>query len=186
MLFILLLLLLVSLTRSKFIAYTFYQTDDLCQFNWKDSVCTPIGALNATHRPIVAELVIPMRDLCATHTLVYVRTRQCIYCPKDLDDIHCEHPRLRRMAATEREHRQGNSLVVLGMGLFGVLAIGSVFALLVIKRSQAHTNLLELSREPDHLHPPHRLKVPVPMKAIRGHLSPTRPLPSAKLPPIRK
>ncbi|CAF1117407.1 unnamed protein product [Adineta steineri] len=139
-------LLLCIFTRihSKLLTYTLYQTDDICQYNWKGSICLPIFSLNETDEPLLFKLDINNHNQCPTQTLVYIRTQQCIYCSKNLHDIHCNHIRLRRMIPVNKEHTYRNHIAVISISLAGMLIIGSLFSLFFIKRSNAHTNLLEL------------------------------------------
>ncbi len=144
MLFILLLCIFINI-HSKLITYTLYQTNDICQHNWKGSICLPIFSLNKTNHPLLVKLDINNQNQCPTKTLVYIRTQQCIYCSKNLADIHCNHhQRFRRMIPIKKEHIHGNPIAIISISLLGILIIGSLFTLFILKRSKAHTNLLEL------------------------------------------
>jgi hypothetical protein len=140
----LLILLLFQNIHSELITYTLYQTNDICQHNWKKSICLPIFFLNQTNEPISITLNINNLNQCPTQTLAYIRPRQCIYCSKNLHEIHCNHQRIRRMTPITKEHIHRNSIAMIGISLLAILAIGSLITLFFIKRSQAHTNLLEL------------------------------------------
>ncbi len=146
MLFIFFLLLshLFIHIHSKLITYTLYQTNEICQYNWKGSICLPIFSLNKTNQPLSIQLDRTYQNYCPSQILVYIRTRQCIYCAKNRQDIHCNHYRLRRMTPTQKEDIHRNEFAIIGIGLLGILIIGSLLTLLFIKRSPAHTNLLEL------------------------------------------
>ena len=145
MIFILLLLYCIFINiHSKLINYTLYQTNHVCQYNWKRSICLPIFSLNETNQPLVIKLDIDNENQCLTQTLVYIRSRQCIYCAKNVNDIYCNHHRSRRMIPINKEHIHRNQVAIISVSLLGVLIIGSLLTLLFIKRSQAHTNLLEL------------------------------------------
>lgn len=135
--------------HTKLITYTLFQTDDICQHNWKGSICLPIFPLNKTYQQLSIELDIDNNNSCLTHILVYIRTRHCIYCPKNLDHIHCNHQRSRRMISKKRDLFYQNQTFIIGICLFSILIIGSLFTLFFIKRSQAHTNLLELYNHQD-------------------------------------
>lgn len=166
MLFIFLLhLLLSSSIHSKFTTYTLYQTNDICQYNWKGSICLPIFSLNKTNQPLLIKLDINNLNQCLTQTLVYIRSRKCIYCAINFQDIHCNHQRLRRMIPTTKEHTYRNSIGIIFISLLGILTIGSLFTLIFIKRSQAHTNLLELFNQ---------IKVPQNIKSV--DINPTQPI----------
>jgi hypothetical protein len=163
MIFILLLSMFIHI-QSKFITYTLYQTDDICQFNWKDSICLPIFSLNQTDRPLLIKLNLNKENQCSSQVLVYIRTQQCIYCSKNLEDIHCHHRRLRRMIPVKKEQVYRNSIAIIGISLIGILIIGSLFTLLFIKRSQAHTNLLELLQPNSNIQ---SIRVPRNIKSIQ-------------------
>ncbi|CAF3043850.1 unnamed protein product [Rotaria socialis] len=135
--------------HSKLITYTLYQTNDICQHNWKGSICLPIFPLNKTNQPLSIELDINNVDQCPLKILVYIRSRQCIYCPRNLHHKNCNHQRIRRMISTKKEYIQRNQTALIGISLLSILIIGSLFTLLFIKRSQAHTNLLELFNQQD-------------------------------------
>jgi hypothetical protein len=49
------------------------------------------------------------------------------------------------MIPIKKEYIHQNSIAIISISLLGILIIGSLLTLLFIKRSQAHTNLLELS-----------------------------------------
>ncbi|CAF4981240.1 unnamed protein product [Rotaria socialis] len=53
------------------------------------------------------------------------------------------------MISTKKEYIQRNQTALIGISLLSILIIGSLFTLLFIKRSQAHTNLLELFNQQD-------------------------------------
>lgn len=160
------LLLLLPLVHSKLLVYTVHQTNDICRDNWKGSVCLPIFPLSRTNQPFVIQINARHDQQCDGQTLIYIRSRQCIYCPKHVNEIRCYRRRQRRMVPTSKEHIHRNSLIALSLGLLGILAIGILFAFLIIKRSPAHTNLLEAfdsqgnarSRPP----PVKEVKIPVP------------------------
>jgi hypothetical protein len=135
---------LLPTIQSEWFTYAVYQTDDLCQYNWEGSICLPILSLNQSNQPVLVQVDINKHNPCPTRTLVYVRTRQCIYCSKRLEDIHCRYHRLRRMAPAKKTEIHQNSLTIISIGLLSILLVGSLFALAFIKRSKAHTNLLEL------------------------------------------
>jgi hypothetical protein len=163
MIFILLFSMFINI-HSKFITYTLYQTDDICQYNWQGSICLPIFSLNQTDQPLLIKLDINKENQCLSQALVYIRTRQCIYCSKNLRDIHCHHRRLRRMIPIKKENIHRNSIAIIGISLLGILIIGSLLTLLFIKRSQAHTNLLELVQSNSNIQ---SIKVPRNIKSTR-------------------
>ena len=147
MLFILLLFLYIcnfTNIHSKLTTFTLYQTNDLCQHNWKGSICLPVLFVNKTNQSLSFALDIDNHNQCPTQVLVYIRSRQCIYCSKNLNDIFCSHQRLRRTVTTKRKLIHRNQKTFIGISFLGILIIGSLLILLFIKRSQAHTNLLEL------------------------------------------
>ena len=168
-----LLLFLLPLVHSKLLTYTVHQTNDICRDNWKGSVCLPIFPLSRTNQPFVIQINARHDQQCDGQALIYIRSRQCIYCPKHLSEVRCY--RRRRMVPTSKEHIHRNSLIALSLGLLGILAIGILFAFLVIKRSAAHTNLLEAfdSQGKARSCPPpvKKIKIPVPRKQF---LQPTR------------
>ncbi len=179
MIFILLLSMFIHI-HSKQITYTLYQTDDLCQFNWKGSICLPIFSLNQTDRPVLIKLDLNKENQCTSQTLVYIRTRQCIYCSKNLRDIHCNHRRMRRMVPVNKEQVHRNSIAIIGISLLGVLIVGSLLTLLFIKRSQAHTNLLELLQPNSNIQ---SIKVPRNIKSTQinsAHLTVPQTIKSTK------
>jgi hypothetical protein len=175
MLFILLLLVLFYSfinIHSKLITYTLYQTNNICQDNWEGSICLPIFSFNKTNQPLLIKLDINNQNQCPTKIIVYIRTRQCIYCSKNFHDIHCNHQRLRRMIPTKKEHIYQNQIAIIGIGLLSLLIIGTLLTLLVIKRSQAHTNLLELfnyqTNPNSNLQSINHIKVPRNIKSVHN------------------
>jgi hypothetical protein len=178
MLFILLLLLSYIFTNihSKLITYKLYQTNDLCQHNWKRSICLPIFSLNKTNQVLAIQFDTNDQNHCPTQTLVYIRTQQCIYCSKNLDDIHCNHQRFRRMVPKNNEHIHRNQIAIVSISLLGIFIVGSLLTLLFIKRSQAHTNLLELynhqSNPNSNLQSINHIKVPRYIKSAPINQSP--------------
>jgi hypothetical protein len=48
------------------------------------------------------------------------------------------------MIPIKKEHIHGNPIAIISISLLGILIIGSLFTLFILKRSKAHTNLLEL------------------------------------------
>jgi len=164
-------------TYSKFVNYTLYQTDDLCRSNWKESVCIRSFFLHQTNQPFLISLKLNDTIHCLSQILVYIRPLQCIYCAKTLSDIHCNRRRLRRMIPREKSssiHR--NTLTVIGLSLFGVFLVGSLFTLLFIKRTQAHTNLLELKNTQSNLRAINQIKIPTNIKSIKSkHLTIPKP-----------
>ena len=146
MLFILLFLYSCNFinVHSELTTFTLYQTDDICQHNWKGSVCLPALPLNKTNQPLSFALDIDGHNQCPTQILVYIRSRQCIYCSKNYNDIFCSHRRLRRTVTTKRELIHRKHKTIIGISFLSILIIGSLLTLIFIKRSPAHTNLLEL------------------------------------------
>ncbi|UJR26436.1 hypothetical protein I4U23_007767 [Adineta vaga] len=172
MLFIISFLLFSNNIHSKLITYTLYQTDDLCQYNWKGSICLPIISFNQTNQPLVVQLDINNPNLCPTETLVYIRTEKCIYCSKNIHDIHCNHRRISRMISIEKKYNHRNYLPIISISLISILIVGSLFTLFFIKRSKAHTNLLELipSSQPSNIKSLNHVKVSQPFKSIQMNL----------------
>lgn len=172
MIFILLLLscLVIIQINSTFLTYTLYQTNDLCQENWQGSICLPTFSLENFEEPLSIKVPFYSQNPCRSQTLVYIRTKQCIYCSKNFDDIHCQHRRIRRMTSTNKEYLHRNSIAIIALSLLALLVIGTLFTLLIIKRSEAHTNLLELLQPNTNIQ---SIKVPTKSKAI--HLTVPQP-----------
>ncbi|CAF1466926.1 unnamed protein product [Rotaria sordida] len=147
--FIFLFLSILTNIHSKLITYTLYQTNDICQHNWKGSICLPIFSFNKTTQPLLIQLDINNKNQCPTQILVYIRTQQCIYCSKNFHDIHCNHQRIRRMIPIKNEHIHQYQITIIGISLLTIFIIGILLSLFFIKRSQAHTNLLELINHQD-------------------------------------
>lgn len=178
MLFILLLLGIFTNIHSKLFTYTLYQTNDICQHNWRGAICLPSFSLNPTDQPISIQLDRNSSAQCPSQTIVYIRTRQCIYCSRNFHDIHCHRPRLRRMVPVQKEQMHRNQTTVIGVGVLGILVIGSLFTLFLIKRSQAHTNLLELFNQQQNpnsnIQPINHIKVPRTIKS--AHVNSSQPI----------
>lgn len=178
MIFILLLLLLSSLfiiqIDSTFLTYTLYPTDDICQENWQGSICLPIFSLDYFDQPLTIQVPWNDENFCQSQMLVYIRTKQCIYCSKTPHvDIHCQHRRIRRMTSTNKESLHRNSFAIIAISLLALLVIGTLFTLLIIKRSQAHTNLLELLQPNSNIQ---SIKVPNKIKSKPMHLTVPQPI----------
>ncbi len=173
--FLVLISCIINNIHSKLITYTLYQTNNICQHNWKGSICLPTFFLNYTNQPLKIKLDIKNQNQCPTQILVYIRTQQCIYCSKNLHDIDCNHQRLRRMIPIKKENIHQNSIAIIGISLLGILIIGSLLTLLFIKRSQAHTNLLELfNHSNSNIQSINHIKVPQNIKS--AHINPSEPI----------
>ena len=167
------LLLLFISVHSKLLTYTVYQTDEICPDNWKGSICLPIFPLPVRLRSIQIQVNLNEDDYrekqCSHQTLIYIRSRSCLYCPNNIDDIHC-HQRLKRMTPTDKPNSRGVRFAFLIISLSSIVAIGSLFTLFIIKRSKAQTNLLENQNIPirssDDLRPVKQIKVPPRIKLI--------------------
>lgn len=173
MIFILLSSLLIIQIHSTFLTYTLYQTDDICQENWQGSICLPIFSLDHFDQPLSIEVPWNDENVCRTRTLVYIRPKQCIYCSKNLAQIHCQHRRIRRLTPTSKEALHRNSIAIIALSLLALLVIGTLFTLLIIKRSQAHTNLLELIQPNANIQ---SIKVPNRIKSKPVHLTVPQPV----------
>jgi len=79
------------------------------------------------------------------------------------------------MIPINKEHIHQNSIAIIGISLLGILIIGSLFTLIFIKRSQAHTNLLELfNHSNSNLQTINHIKVPQTIKST--HINPSEPI----------
>lgn len=167
-LFLLIIFLIFTDINSKFITYTLYQTDDICQHNWKGSICLPSMSLNKTNQPLSIQVDISNKNPCPTQILVYIRSKQCIYCSKN---IHCNHERIKRMIPIEKQRIHLNQITIIGVSSLGIFFIGILFLFLMIKRSKAHTNLLELVNEQENATSKKLIKIPVNIKSPPNHPS---------------
>ena len=167
-------LLFITDIHSKLITYKIYQTNDLCRDNWQGSICLPIFPLNRSDQPFIIRIDTYKPNLCPTLTFVYIRTIQCVYCSKQIHDIHCKHKRKRRMAPREEESNYRNYFPIVTISLASVLIIGSLFTLFFLKRSQAHTNLLELipplQQSNSNIKSLNHIKVPQAIKSVPANL----------------
>lgn len=169
-------LLLVSLftsVQSKLLTYTVYQIDEICPDNWKGSICLPIFPLPVHHQSIQIQVNLNEDDdqekQCSHQTLIYIRSRSCLFCPNNLDEIDCPR-RSKRMTPTDKPNSRGVRLAFLLISFASIMAIGSLFTLFIIKRSKAQTNLLENQNIPirsiDDFQPIKQIKVPSRIKTM--------------------
>ena len=167
-------ILLFASVQSKLLTYTVYQTDEICPDNWKGSICLPIFPLPVRRRSMKIRVNLNEDDQrekqCSDQTLIYIRSRSCLFCPNNIDQIHC-HQRSKRLTPTDdKPNRRGVRAAFLLISLASIVAIGSLFALFIIKRSKAQTNLLENATIPIHssddLRPVKQIKVPPRIKSM--------------------
>jgi hypothetical protein len=84
------------------------------------------------------------------------------------------------MVPVNKEQVHRNSIAIIGISLLGILIVGSLLTLLFIKRSQAHTNLLELLQPNSNIQ---SIKVPRNIKSTQinsAHLTVPQTIKSTK------
>lgn len=139
---IFLLSLCFILVHSTLLTYKVYQTDDICSFNWRRSICLPIFRLKRTNRSSQIQIDIRDKTFCFNRSLIYIRPKSCLYCPKSFILIHCEK-RIVYEKQNERKRFSGKRFIAPVLGCIGLLLLFSVVFVFVIKRTPAQTNLFE-------------------------------------------
>lgn len=147
MIFLFIFLFISRCVHSKLLTYTLHQTDHICSHNWKASICLSILHLDRTTRPLTIKLDQINENFCHTQNLIYIRSRSCIYCPIDFNDIHCHRQRFRRHDYSSNPSTVYGRFPLKTIGLIGCFTLLIAVLILYIKRTPAQTNLIPLQQQ---------------------------------------